>query len=180
MRTKMSEKMEIPSGITCTIHNKILTCKKGDKFVSRNIELPRVTITVNGNELVISTHAGARKENNLIKSYLAHIKNIFSGLQKDFTYILEAVNVHFPMTLKLEKNNLLITNFLGEKKPRIAAIHPHVKAEIKGQRIILTSHDKEAVGETVSCIERTTKVRKKDRRVFQDGVYLVERPGRTV
>lgn len=174
----MSEKIEIPSGVTCTIHNKILTCKKGDKTIVKNIDLPRVTVSISGNELVIESHAGAKKENNLIKSYLAHIRNIFSGLNKDFTYVLEAVNVHFPMTLKLEKNNLLINNFLGEKKPRIAQIHPNVKAEIKGQRITLTSHDKEAAGETVSCIERITKVRKKDRRVFQDGIYLVERPGR--
>lgn len=176
MRTKMSEKVEIPSGITCTIHNHSLTCKKGDKTIVKNVNLPRVTVSVNGNEIIISSHAGAKKENNIIKSYVAHIKNIFSGLNKDFTYVLEAVNVHFPMTLKLEKNNLLINNFLGEKKPRIAQIHPNVKAEIKGQKVILTSHDKEAAGETVSCIERTTKVRKKDRRVFQDGIYLVERP----
>lgn len=178
MRAKLSEKIEIPSGINCTIHNKMLTCQRGDKTVSRSIELPRVNVSVNNNEVIISTHAGGKKEHNLINSYLAHIKNMFLGLETGFTYILEAVNVHFPMTLKLEKNSLYITNFLGEKKPRIAAIHPNVKAEIKGQRVILTSHDKEAVGETVSCIERTTKVRKKDRRVFQDGIYLVERPGR--
>jgi large subunit ribosomal protein L6 len=178
MRNKISEKISIPEGITCTIHNKNLTCKKGDKTIVKNIDLPRVTISVNGNELILSSDAGAKKENNLIKSYLAHLRNIFGGLQKDFIYVMEAVNVHFPMTLKLEKNNLLITNFLGEKKPRIVQIHPNVKADIKGQRITLTSHDKEAAGETVSCIERITKVRKKDRRVFQDGIYLIERPER--
>lgn len=178
MKTKMSEKLAIPDGITCSIHNKVLTLKKGDKTIIRNVDLPRVNITVSGNDLVLASHKGSRKEHNLINSYLAHIKNAFSGLHKDFRYVLEAVNVHFPMTMKLEKNNLLINNFLGEKKPRIAIIHPNVKAEIKGQQVILTSFDKDAAGQTVSCIERATKVRKKDRRVFQDGIYLVERPER--
>ena len=178
MKIKLSEKIAIPDGITCSTHNKVLTCKKGDKTVVRGVDIAKIIVSVVGNELVLSSHANSRRERNLIKSYLAHIRNIFSGLQKDFTYVLEAVNVHFPMTMKLEKNNLLINNFLGEKNPRIAIIHPHVKAEIKGQRITLTSHDKEAAGETVSCIERATKVRKKDRRVFQDGIYLVERPER--
>ena len=45
---------------------------------------------------------------------------MFSGLQNKFVYKLEACNVHFPMTIKIEQGFLIINNFLGEKIPRKA------------------------------------------------------------
>ncbi len=102
---------------------------------------------------------------------------MFSGLQEEFVYKLEAANVHFPMTLKVDSGFLIITNFLGEKFPRKAKILHSVDVEVKGNLITISSHDKESAGQTAANIERATKVRDRDRRVFQDGCYIVERPG---
>lgn len=178
MKDKISSKLQIPEGISCELKGKVITCKKGSVSFSRELELPKISVSLSGNEIIFSCEATSKRELKLINSNIAHMKNVFVGLEKEFTYVLEAVNVHFPMTLKVDKGLLLINNFLGEKKPRIAKIHPNVKAEVKGQKITLTSHDKDAAGQTVSNIERATKVKNRDRRVFQDGIYLVERPGR--
>lgn len=178
MKQDILEKMKIPEGITCELHGSTLVCKKEGNELKRKLSLPEVEISVSGNELVFSSKKATKRHLKLINSHIAHIKNMFSGLSKEFSYTLEACNVHFPMTLKVEKDNLLINNFLGEKKPRIAKIHSNTSAEVKGQRIIVRSHDKEAAGITVSNIERATKIKNRDRRVFQDGIYLVERPGR--
>ena len=79
------------------------------------------------------------------------------------------------MTLKVEKNYLIINNFLGEKTPRHAKILPEVSVDIKGPKVIVSSRNKESAGQTVANIEKATIVRKRDRRVFQDGIFLVER-----
>jgi large subunit ribosomal protein L6 len=82
------------------------------------------------------------------------------------------------MILKLDKNKLIISNFLGEKVSRHATILPNVDVQIKGAKITITSNDKEAAGQTAANIEKASIVRNRDRRVFQDGIYIIEKPGR--
>src|SRR3989344_4935855 len=88
----------------------------------------------------------------------------------------ESCNVHFPVTLKVEGNKFVITNFLGEKTPRFAKIPQGVKVEVKGQKITVSSHNKDLAGQTAANLEKATKIRSRDRRIFQDGIFLVERP----
>jgi len=80
--------------------------------------------------------------------------------------------------MKIDSGRLLINNFLGEKNPRVAVILPNVDVQLKGAKITVTSADKDAAGQTAANIEKATKIRNRDRRIFQDGIYIVERPGR--
>jgi large subunit ribosomal protein L6 len=112
-----------------------------------------------------------------MKANIAHMKKMFLGLENDYVYHLESCNVHFPMTLKVEGNKLVINNFLGEKTPRFARILPGVKVDVKGAKITVSSPDKDAAGHTASNFEKATKIKLRDRRVFQDGIFLVDRPG---
>lgn len=177
MKTKLSESIKIPTGITCHFSDKVLKCKKGSQELSRRIEIPGIEIKVHSDLITFECPKGNKSDFNKIMSTLAHVKNIFKGLDSKFEYKLQACNVHFPMTLKVDKNRLAINNFLGEKQPRFALILPNVEVDIKGQNIVLSSHDREAAGQTAANIEKATKVRNRDRRIFQDGIYIVEKPG---
>ena len=72
-------------------------------------------------------------------------------------------------------DELIINNFLGERKPRSARILPGAKVEIGKDEVSITGIDKEQVGQTMANIEQATKVRGFDIRIFQDGIYLVEK-----
>ena len=52
------------------------------------------------------------------------------------------------------------------------ASHSNVRVENKTD-VIVSGIDKEAVGQTAANIERSTTVKNRDRRVFQDGIYRV-------
>jgi large subunit ribosomal protein L6 len=177
MKTKISETLEIPSGISCEYSKGVLQCSKDSVTLKRNLSLPRIKITVQGNSILLESDKANRNENKYIKTFKAHILNLFSGLNEKFSYRLEAVNVHFPMTLKLDGNTLLINNFLGEKIPRKAKIISNVHVDLKGNVITVTSHDKDAAGQTAGNIEKATRVKGYDRRVFQDGIYITQKPG---
>ncbi len=101
------------------------------------------------------------------------------GTNEGFFYKLKVLHAHFPMQVALTKegNALSISNFLGERKPRVARVMEGVNVEIKGKgaEIVITGIDKEAVGQTTANIEQTTKIKGYDPRVFQDGIYLVEK-----
>jgi large subunit ribosomal protein L6 len=50
-----------------------------------------------------------------------------------------------------------------------------VKVALGSDEVTVTGIDKETVGKTAANIEHATRIRERDPRVFQDGVYIVER-----
>ena len=51
-----------------------------------------------------------------------------------------------------------------------------MKVEVKNKvEVVVSGIDKEKVGQTSANIERCTTVKNRDRRVFQDGIYLLEK-----
>ena len=177
MRIKIEEKIAIPSGVECEISGKELICKKDGISLTRKVNVPGIKCSAGNNEIVFTCEAGNKNHYKIIKTQIAHVKNMFSGLNEMFVYNLQAVNVHFPMTLKVEGDRLAITNFLGEKVKRYANIIPGVDVQVKGQEVVVSSHDIEKAGHTAANIEKATRIRFRDRRVFQDGIFLTSKRG---
>jgi len=137
-----------------------------------------VGIRVEGDKIIIEGYFLDRKKKALIGTIAAHIENMITGVTKGFTYKLKIIYSHFPITVQVdERNNVVrIKNFLGEKSDRIAKIHgKNVKVKVSGEDVIVTGIDIEEVGQTAANIERATKIRELDRRIFADGIYLYER-----
>lgn len=172
----MKDSITVPDGINVEVQGTKVVCKKSGVELSRQFTIPGIIIEANGNQITISTEKGNKNDWKKIKSTIAHIQNLILGVEKKFSYTLEACNVHFPMTLKLDKNTLIINNFLGEKVPRTAKILPNVDIDIKGTKIVLSSHDRESAGQTAANIEKATKIRYRDRRIFQDGIFITSKP----
>jgi large subunit ribosomal protein L6 len=101
------------------------------------------------------------------------------GVDEGFEYRLKAVFSHFPMSLKVDGNQFTINNLFGEKVPRVAAL-PWSPAEVEVRvenktDVVVKGADREKVGQTAANIERACKIKKRDRRVFQDGIYIVSK-----
>ena len=70
--------------------------------------------------------------------------------------------------------------FIGWKLDRIANIVPNATVKIEGNEVEVRSFDVEAAGQTAINIESATRIRNRDRRTFQDGIFITEKPGRTI
>lgn len=178
MKTKIEEKIEIPEGIICELADNVLKCKKDSIELSIEPDLIGIQLKIQDKNIIFSTVKGSKKDLKIIKANLSHIKNIFRGLEDKFEYKLEIANVHFPMTAKVEGNRLAINNFLGEKNPRYAEILPNVDVEIKGQEITVSSPDRKLAGQTAANFEKATQIKGRDKRIFQDGIYITQKPER--
>ena len=103
------------------------------------------------------------------------MKNLAVGVTDGFEARMKVVAAHFPMKVSVKDQTLVIENFLGEKFPRHATLLEGVEAKVDGEYVVLSGADIELVGQTSANIERTTKIRDYDPRVFQDGIYIVDR-----
>lgn len=180
MKKILSEQIKIPEGIECEASDNKIVFKKGDKNSFVEIKLRGGEILIQDGNLILGHKMANKKELKIIKSDVAHIKNVFRGLNDDFVYKLEICNVHFPMNVKVEGDKVLISNFLGEKITRISKISPGVKVEVKNKEIIVSGSDIEKTGQTAANLEKASKVRVRDRRIFQDGIFITEKPRRNI
>ena len=185
MKTKKTKEMnnfvEIPEGIEIVVEGSNIIVKKGSEQLEKDFS--RIPIKEDKNKIIFDSGKRMRKhEKKLIGTYVAHLKNMIKGIEEKFTYKLKICSVHFPMNVSVDKNSseLIIKNFLGERKPRKAKILDKVEVNIKGEEIIVESHNKEGAGQTAANFEKITKVRSRDRRIFQDGIFITEKPGRKI
>ncbi len=177
----ISFRIVIPEGTNVTLSGTTVKVEGPKGTVERELWHPGVHLQIEhsdeGNEVVITSDTQRKKIRAIAGTYASHIRNMIRGVNEGFFYKLTMVHAHFPMQVALTKEGdaVAISNFLGERKPRIAKIVEGVNVEIKGKEIVVSGINKEAVGQTAANIEQTTRIRGYDPRVFQDGIYLVDK-----
>jgi len=174
---EVKEQITIPEGVTASFEQDTLTIKGEKGEISRVFSYPKINLSVNSNIVEITSKNVRKKDKALIGTFVAHINNMIKGVTDGFVYKMKTVFSHFPIKTLVEGNEFIIQNFLGERAPRKAKILEGVTVEAKGENITITGIDKEKVGQTVANIERATKVKKRDIRVFQDGIYRISKGG---
>jgi len=168
-------KMELPKGVSARYENGVLTIKGPKGEISRTFIDDRVKMQLNGNSIIINVSLPDRKDSALAGTWKAHVRNMVKGVTEGYVYKLKIVYAHFPMKVNIKNNEVIIENFLGEKTPRRAEIFGNVKVEIKNDIVTVTGINIEEVGQTAANIERATKIKDYDPRVFQDGIYIISK-----
>lgn len=135
-----------------------------------------ISIRREGNTIFIEAYGKVKRPVKAMLGTLeAHIENMILGVTKGFTYRLKIVYSHFPISVKIKDRTVYIENFIGERTPRIAKVVGDVKVVVDKDDLIIKGLDKEAVAQTAANIEQATKIRRKDPRVFLDGIYIYSR-----
>ncbi len=147
---------------------------QGDQ--SRRLQHPQITIEPREDEVVVTASPARRKLAALVGTFTGHIENMVNGASEPYTAELKIVSSHFPIKARVDGDTVVIDNFLGEKAPRHARILPETTVEVSGENVTVTGPNKEHVGQTAANIEDATYVRGFDPRVFQDGIYITNKP----
>ncbi len=171
----VARKVEIPDGVTVNIDGKKVEVIGEKGRLVRDFSNSPTSIEIEDNQVVVSTDKSHRKAIAMVGTVCSHINNMIKGVTKGFTYKLKIVYAHFPISVKIEGDKILIENFLGERSPRIARIVGDVKVTVKGDDILVQGINIEDVGQTAANIEQATKIKKKDPRKFLDGIYVYEK-----
>ncbi|MCC6046667.1 MAG: 50S ribosomal protein L6 [Desulfurococcaceae archaeon] len=170
------EEVEIPEGVSVEVEGRRVRVRGPRGTVERDFSCARgVRIYLESGRVVVESFFVDRKLKAQAYSIVSHIKNAIEGVLKGYRYKLRIVHTHFPISVKVSGDKVIIENFIGEKAPRVAKIVGNVKVTVTKTDVIVEGCDLEAVAQTAANIEQATKIRDFDRRVFVDGIYIYER-----
>lgn len=171
----MKVKTELPEGFEATYENGVLTVEADGETVEKEMQHALIDVEINEDEVEFSTDEKRRDIQSIAKTFQSHLENMIEGLQDEHIYKMEGVYAHFPMTIKTENNEVVIENFMGERKPRKIEIAEGVDVQVDGEDLEIRGTDRDAVGLTAGRIEQACKKGNRDPRTFQDGVYITSK-----
>ena len=172
---EISKIIQVPDGVEVNIEGRKVTVKGEKGTLARDFSYVPTSIDVNGKTIRVWAEWPRKKEASLVGTIHSHIQNMITGVEKGFSYKLKIVFSHFPISVKVQGKTVMIENFTGERRARRVKILGDVQVKVQGDDIIVQGLNLEDVSQTAANIEQATKVKKKDPRVFLDGIYVFER-----
>jgi large subunit ribosomal protein L6 len=168
--------IELPDDVSASAERFDLTVEGPNGAVTRRLWFPGVTVAVEDGTVAIETEAEDAKTNATLGTFESHVENMIHGVTEGWEYRMTVHYAHFPMQVEVDGENVVVQNFLGEQAPRRTTVRGDTEVTVDGEEVVLTGPDKEAVGQTAAAIEQLTRVTDKDTRVFQDGIYITDKP----
>ncbi len=172
---EVSKTIQIPDDVDVSLEGRKIIVKGQKGTSTRDFSHAPISIKLEGKTIRIWAEWPRKKEAALVGTLYSHVQNMITGVRKGFTYKLKIVFSHFPISVKVKDKTILIENFTGERSPRKVKIIGDTEVEVQSEDIIVQGINLEDVSQTAANIEQGTKVKRKDPRVFLDGIYVNER-----
>jgi len=174
-----SESVKIPTGVTVTVANRKVVVKGPRGELKKDLSHMMLDIRVHNkaNKVVVSRWFGKRPDIACINTCKSQIRNMITGVTKGFRYKMRFAYAHFPINVSVDGQTVEIRNFLGEKRVRRQPVPEGVKAyrteqnQVKDE-LVLEGNCLEDVSQTAAQIHQSCLVKKKDIRMFLDGIYV--------
>ena len=166
--------VSIPDQVSVQVEGRTVKVKGPLGSLQEDLSHLPVSIDVDDNKVRLETSWPRKREIGMLGTAAAHVRNMLKGVTQGYGYELRTVYAHFPVTVKVDEKAkvLKIENFTGEKTPRYAKIVEGVKVDVNGEDISVQGIDLKSVSQTAANIQDSTKIKKKDLRVFLDGIYV--------
>jgi len=170
-----SKTIQIPDDVKMLIEGRRVTVDGLKGTLTRDFSHTPISIELEGKTVRIWAEWPRKKEAALTGTVYSHIRNMITGVRKGFTYKLKIVFSHFPISVKVKNQTILIENFTGERSPRKVKMAGDVRINVQSEDVIIQGINLEDVSQTAANIEQATKVKRKDPRIFLDGIYVYEK-----
>ncbi len=180
MKREIFQEIGIPEGVEVNLDENVLIVKGEKGENKKEFNISKLSFEKKENKIIIGSKTASKNEKRMINTIAAHIRNMIQGVQEGYEYILKIANSHFPMNVNVQGKEATIKNFLGEKIPRKLKILDNVEVKIEKDIITIISPNKELAGQTAANFEKATRIRMKDRRVFQDGIFITNKAGKEI
>ena len=163
----------IPENVKVEFHDNVLSVDGKLGKLKKNITKIPVGLSIQDKKVLIRPLGKRKRDLAIINTTKSIIANMITGVEKGFTYKLKIVSAHFPMSVKLKGDKVNIENYFGERSARTSqVVGDTTKVTVAGEDVIVQGPSLEDVSQTAANIELSTNMKRKDHRVFLDGVYV--------
>ena len=166
-------------GVTASYVDRTMTVTGPKGELKRQLGYPGIVIDINESVVVHAVQL-TRKMKMHLGTIVAHIKNMIRGVTEGYVYKLKVCSGHFPMTVAVSGKKFEVKNYFGEKVPRVLTLKDGAKVSVSGNDITVEAIDKELAGQVAADIEQLVRITDKDRRIYQDGIYITEKAGKEI
>ena len=142
----MEKVIEIPKGVKVKLEGFAFEAQGPKGKVSKIFKNEYVTMELKDKNIRIYTKREKKTDIAVVGTWASIVNSAFIGVTKGFIYTMKIVYAHFP-----------------------------VKVTVKGDLVTVEGSDLEATGNAAASIERMSKIKGFDPRVFQDGIYIVRK-----
>ena len=165
----------VPDGVDVKIDGRVISVKGEKGSLTRDFSEAPIGLQLEDKSIAVQASWPRKREAALVGTVAAIIQNMITGVTRGFTYKLKIVFSHFPISVKVKGKKVSIENFTGERSPRLTRIMGDATVSFKEDDVIVQGISLEDVSQTAANIERATKVKSKDPRVFLDGIFVYEK-----
>ena len=169
------QQIKIPSECQVSLEEKTVTVNGPKGSLKRSFPEPQTQIKIEGDNVIASTHINRKMSRALVGTVVAHVRNMLIGVQHGYEYEMKIVYSHFPITVEIKDETVIIKNFIGERGDRTARLIGDVQVRTTEDEVFITGIDIEHVSQSAANIQQACKIRDKDRRVFLDGIYVIRK-----
>lgn len=149
--------ISIPSGVTVTIKDNVVTVKGPKGELSQKVD-PRIKTSLEDGVLTLERSVDEKEERSLHGLYRSLVNNMVVGVSEGYTKTLELVGVGF----RASNEGQLLELAVGYSHPIFILLPDEVKVETKMERnkaplVTLTSADKQLLGQVCAKIRTFRK-----------------------
>jgi large subunit ribosomal protein L6 len=163
----------IPSGVTVTFENGLLTVTGAKATLTREIKND-VNLSIDDNSITL-TPGKTEAAKALWGTYAAHVRNMITGVTEGYKRVLEIEGVGYRAEIK---GNDISMN-LGFSHPVIIAIPAGITAEVVKNTITLSGADKDALGQFAANVRKVKKPEPyKGKGIRYQGEFIIRKQGK--
>lgn len=163
----------LPSGVTATLENGVLTIKGPKATLTREFR-DDVEISVTGDTITLAP-GKTDLAPALWGTYASHIRNMVTGVTEGFTRVLEIEGVGYRAAV--QGNELVLS--VGFSHPVNLAIPEGIQAEVVKGVVTLTGTDKEQLGQFAADVRKVKKPEPyKGKGIRYQGEYIIRKQGK--
>lgn len=172
--------ISIPSGVTVTIKDNVVTVKGPKGELSQSID-SRIQLNQEDGQLTLQPKGDSKQENALHGLYRSLVNNMVVGVSEGYTKTLELVGVGF----RASNEGQLLELSLGYSHPIYLLLPSEIKVETKMERnkaplVTLSSADKQLLGQVCAKIRTFRKPEPyKGKGIKFEGEYIRRKSGKS-
>jgi len=167
--------VQLPDGVKASMDARRFSVEGRLGIVRKNFDRINVEIRVEGRSVQIWPFSRKKKDSIISNTVHSLVENMITGVTEGYYYRLKVVYAHFPITVKTKGDAVVVENFVGERSPRLSRIIGDCKVTVEGDDIVVKGVSLEDVGQTAANLELASKIKRKDQRIFLDGIYIYQK-----